>query len=96
MVDLRAFCVIDSLQPQFASFQATVAQGFLPRVGQASLFVEIAPGIEINRVTDIALTRVDGRTFDFTGTRGEERCEGTVVVNLGPGSASAAIESRCE
>ena len=30
MVDLRAYCVIDSLQPQFASFQATVAQGFLP------------------------------------------------------------------
>ena len=55
MVDLRAYCVIDSLQPQFASFQATVAQGFLPRVGQASLFVEIAPGIEINRVMDIAL-----------------------------------------
>ncbi len=60
MVDLRAFTFIDSLQPQFASFLATVAQGFLPRVGQASLFVEIAPGIEINRVTDIALksTRV--------------------------------------
>ena len=55
MVDLRAFVFLDSLQPQFASFLATVAQGFLPRVGQASLFVEIAPGIEINRVTDIAL-----------------------------------------
>jgi len=55
MVDLRAFCVIDSLQPQFASFQATIAQGFLPKAGQASLFVEIAPGIEINRMTDIAL-----------------------------------------
>ena len=60
MVDLRAFVVIDSLQPQFAAFLATVAQGFLPRTGQASLFVEIAPGMEINRVTDIALksTRV--------------------------------------
>jgi len=60
MVDLRAYTFIDSLQPQFASFLATVAQGFLPRVGQASLFVEVAPGIEINRVTDIALksTRV--------------------------------------
>ncbi len=55
MVDLRTYCVIDSLQPQFASFQATIAQGFLPRAGQASLFVEIAPGIEINRVMDIAL-----------------------------------------
>ena len=55
MVDLRAYCLIDCLQPQFASFQATVAQGFLPRVGQASLIVEIAPGIEIMRITDIAL-----------------------------------------
>jgi hypothetical protein len=55
MVDLRAYVFLDSLQPQFASFLATVAQGFLPRAGQASLFVEISPGIEINRVTDLAL-----------------------------------------
>src|SRR6516164_3395873 len=36
------------------------ARGFLPIPGQASLFVEIAPGIAINRVTDVALkaTRV--------------------------------------
>lgn len=55
MVDLRAYVFLDSLQPQFASFLATVAQGFLPTQGQASLFVEISPGIEINRVTDVAL-----------------------------------------
>ncbi|MCP4144636.1 MAG: BMC domain-containing protein [bacterium] len=55
MVDLRGYVIIDSMQPQFASFQATIAQGFLPKVGQASLFVEIAPGIEINRIMDIAL-----------------------------------------
>jgi ethanolamine utilization microcompartment shell protein EutS len=54
-VDLRAYVFLDSLQPQFASFMATVSQGFLPVAGQASLFVEISPGIEINRVTDIAL-----------------------------------------
>jgi ethanolamine utilization microcompartment shell protein EutL len=55
MVDLRAYVFLDSLQPQFASFQATVAQGFLPKQGQASLMVEISPGIEINRITDVAL-----------------------------------------
>jgi hypothetical protein len=43
------------MQPQYASFIATVAQGFLPTQGMASLYVEISPGIEINRVTDIAL-----------------------------------------
>jgi ethanolamine utilization microcompartment shell protein EutS len=43
------------MQPQYASFLATIAQGFLPVQGMASLYVEISPGIEINRVTDIAL-----------------------------------------
>ena len=59
-VDLRAYVFLDSLQAQYASFLATIAQGFLPVANQASLFVEISPGIEINRVTDIALksTRV--------------------------------------
>jgi hypothetical protein len=60
VVDLRAYVFLDALQPQLASFFATVAQGFLPTEGQAALFVEISPGIEINRITDIALksTRV--------------------------------------
>ena len=51
---------LDSLQPQYTSFLGTIAQGFLPLAGDASLFVEISPGIEINRLTDIALkaTRV--------------------------------------
>ena len=44
---LRTFCFLDSMQPQFASFQATVAQGYLPVAGQAALFVEVAPGMEI-------------------------------------------------
>jgi hypothetical protein len=55
MVDLRAYVFLDRLQPQFASFLATVAQGFLPTAGEACLFVEVSPGIEINRVTDVAL-----------------------------------------
>jgi hypothetical protein len=48
------------LQPQHAAFLGTVAKGFLPVGGQASLFIEISPGIEINRITDIAVksTRV--------------------------------------
>jgi len=46
---------LDSLQPQYAAFLGTIAQGFLPIAGMASLYVEISPGIEINRITDIAL-----------------------------------------
>ena len=55
MPDLRSYVFLDSLQPQHAAFLGTVAQGFLPLPGDASLWVEIAPGIEINRITDIAL-----------------------------------------
>jgi hypothetical protein len=54
-VELRTYVFLDSLQPQYAAFLGTVAQGFLPLAGDASLWVEISPGIEINRLTDIAL-----------------------------------------
>ncbi len=54
-IELRAFTFLDSMQPAFASFVATTCRGFLPVEGQASLFVEIAPGIAINRITDVAL-----------------------------------------
>ncbi len=55
MVDLRAYVFLDSIQPQYAAYLGTVAKGFLPIAGMASLYVEISPGIEINRITDIAL-----------------------------------------
>ena len=54
-IDLRAYVFLDSLQAQYAAFLGTVAQGFLPLAGDASLSVEVSPGIEINRLTDVAL-----------------------------------------
>jgi hypothetical protein len=54
-VDLRAYVFLDSLQPQMAAFVGSTARGFLPLAGDASLWVEISPGIEINRITDVAL-----------------------------------------
>jgi hypothetical protein len=54
-VALRTYVFLDSLQPQLASFIGKTARGFLPVPGMASLWVEIAPGMAINRVTDIAL-----------------------------------------
>jgi hypothetical protein len=54
-IDLRSYVFLDNLQPQYAAFLGTIAQGFLPVGGDASLYVEISPGIEINRLTDVAL-----------------------------------------
>lgn len=55
MVTLRTYIFLDDLQPQLASYIGKTARGFLPVPHVASLFVEIAPGIAINTVTDRAL-----------------------------------------
>ena len=55
MAELRAYCYLDRLQPQFASLFASACRGFLSVEGMASLFVEVVPGVEINRLSDIAL-----------------------------------------
>jgi len=54
-IDLRSYVFLDSLQPQMAAYIGSTARGFLPLAGDASLWVEISPGIEINRITDVAL-----------------------------------------
>jgi hypothetical protein len=54
-IDLRSYVYIDRLQSQHAAYMGTVSIGFLPLPGDASLWIEISPGIEINRITDVAL-----------------------------------------
>ena len=59
MVDLLTYAYLDRLQPQFTAFVSTIAKGYLPLSGQASLWVEIRPGMDINRLTDVALKSND-------------------------------------
>lgn len=54
-IDLRSYVYIDRLQAQHAAYIGTVSVGFLPLPGDASLWIEVSPGIEINRVTDVAM-----------------------------------------
>ncbi len=57
--ELRAFCFLDRMQAQFASFVGTITQGDLPVEGMASLYVEMSPGNEVFRVVDIAVKATD-------------------------------------
>ena len=59
MLTLRGYCYLDSLQPHLASFIGTTAKGFLPVPGQASLWIETAPGMIVNSLTDVALKATD-------------------------------------
>src|SRR5215475_10334758 len=76
-MELRTFTYLDVLQPQLTGFLQTVAQGFLPLEGQASLLVEIAPGIAINNITDVALKR----TRVIPGMQIVERAYGLLEVH---------------
>jgi hypothetical protein len=95
-MELRTFTYIDILQPQLTGFLQTVSQGFMPLEGQAALFLEIAPGIAINRLTDAALkaTRVQ------PGMQIVERAYGLLEVHdFDQGevrSAGAAILDRMQ
>jgi hypothetical protein len=77
MADLRSFVFLDALQPQLAAYLGTTAKGFLPIAGEASLIVEISPGIEINRVTDVAVKATNVRP----GMQVVERLYGMLEVH---------------
>ncbi|MBW4665662.1 MAG: hypothetical protein KME01_15950 [Chroococcus sp. CMT-3BRIN-NPC107] len=76
-IELRSYVFLDNLQPQHAAYLGTVALGFLPLPGDTSLWVEISPGIEINRITDIALKATGVRP----GVQVVERLYGLLEVH---------------
>ena len=59
MVELRAFAFIDQLQKQLVGYIGSTARGYYPVAGQAALFMEVAPGIEINSITDAVLKKAN-------------------------------------
>ena len=77
MIDLRTWTYVDILQPQTAAFLGTISRGYMPLTGQASLFVEVSPGMDINRVTDAVLKR----TSCTPGMQVVERRSGVLEVH---------------
>lgn len=60
-LQLRAYCFLDRMQPQFAAYVGTVTQGDLSIEGMAALYVEISPGNEVFRVVDIAVKATEAK-----------------------------------
>ncbi|MBE9182197.1 hypothetical protein IQ268_26885 [Oculatella sp. LEGE 06141] len=92
-IELRSYVYLDSLQPQHAAYLGTVALGFLPLPGDTSLWIEISPGIEINRLTDIAVKaaavrpgvqvveRLYGLLEIHSSRQGETRASGQAILD---------------
>ena len=61
MAELRAFAHIDKLQRQMVAYIGSASRGYYPVTGQSALFMEIAPGMEINTITDAVMKRANVR-----------------------------------
>ena len=105
-IDLRTYIVIDSLQLQMASYLSTVSRGYLPVAGQSCCITEIAPGIEINTLTDVALKatnvtpgmqiveRAFGMLEVHSDSQGDTRMAGEAVLNSIGKSENDRIKPR--
>ncbi len=76
-IELRGAVFIDQMQPQFAATVATNSNGYFPVTGEAAFWLEVQPGIVINRLMDVALKGCDVKP----GALVTERSYGTLEVH---------------
>ncbi len=89
-MELRALTILDSLQPQLTGFLQTVCAGFMPKEYEAAMFIEIAPGIAINQLTDVALKQTTCRP----GMQIVERAYGMLELHdADKGQVEAAVDA---
>lgn len=101
MAELRSFIFIDRLQPQTLCYLGSWIKGTLPRADMAAQIIEVAPGIDIEPITDVALKHADvaagvlvvERQFgylEFHGDTGSVKAAAEGVLDaLGEGAGSA-------
>jgi ethanolamine utilization microcompartment shell protein EutS len=99
---LRSFIFISRLQPQTMCYLGSWIRGSLPRSGDAAQVIEIAPGLDIEALTDVALKHagvqagilVVERQFGYLELHGgmdEVRAAGTAVLESLGAAASDAM-----
>ena len=89
-MELRALTILDSLQPQLTGFLQTVCAGFMPKEYEAAMLIEIAPGIAINQLTDVALKATTCRP----GMQIVERAYGMLELHdADRGQVEAAVDA---
>lgn len=101
MAELRSFIFIDQMQPQTMCYLGTWIKGSLPRAGMAAQVIEVAPGLDIEPLTDVALKHANVQAgiliverqygyLEIHGPTEEVRAAGqAVLTSLGQGEASA-------
>lgn len=101
MAELRSFIFIDRLQPQTMCYLGTWIKGSLPRANMAAQIIEVAPGLDIEPLTDAALKQAEvqagilivERQFGYLEFHGEtgavQTAADSVLDALGTSAAAA-------
>ena len=101
MAELRSFIFIDQMQPQTMCYLGTWIKGSLPRAGMAAQVIEVAPGLDIEPLTDVALKHANVQAgiliverqygyLEIHGPTEEVRAAGeAVLASLGQSEARA-------
>ncbi|WP_193044920.1 BMC domain-containing protein [Mycolicibacterium baixiangningiae] len=92
MAELRSFIFIDRLQPQTMSYLGTWIKGALPRANMAAQIIEVAPGLDIEGVTDVALKHAEVKA----GILVVERQFGYLEFHGETGAVKAAADAALE
>ncbi len=58
-IELRGAVHLDQMQPQFAATIAANSDGYFPVAGESAFWLEVRPGIVVNRLLDVALKTCD-------------------------------------
>jgi ethanolamine utilization microcompartment shell protein EutS len=102
VAELRSFIFIDRLQPQTMSYLGTWIRGALPRAHVAAQIIEVAPGLDIEGVTDVALKHADVKAgilvverqfgyLEFHGETGAVKAAADAALQELGKDASAAV-----
>ncbi|MGE2716246.1 BMC domain-containing protein [Mycolicibacterium litorale] len=92
MAELRSFIFIDRLQPQTMSYLGTWIKGALPRADMAAQIIEVAPGLDIEGITDVALKHAEVKA----GILVVERQFGYLEFHGETGAVKAAADAALE
>jgi microcompartment protein CcmL/EutN len=101
--ELRSFIFLNRLQPQTMCYLGTWIRGSLPRSDNAAVVVEVAPGLDIEPLTDVAIKHANVRAgilvverqfgyLEMHGSTDEVRAAGAAVLeSLGADEADASM-----
>jgi ethanolamine utilization microcompartment shell protein EutS len=92
VAELRSFIFIDRLQPQTMSYLGTWIKGALPRANMAAQIIEVAPGLDIEGITDVALKHAEVKA----GILVVERQFGYLEFHGETGAVKAAADAALE